>query len=127
MLKFINSEITIIKPFATDINLKFEDKGVSKENCLLLENRLDKYEWYLDNEHSMASEVDYDESIGTLLIEITIIIPNRLMSNNTKQTKQLIDGHVDRFQKFYERTIQSFKYKNRVRLNSNPSLFLFKI
>ena len=55
MLKFINSEITITKPFATDINLKFEDKGVSKEKCLLLKNRLVKYECYLNNEHSMSS------------------------------------------------------------------------
>ncbi len=120
MLKFIKCEITITKPFSTDINLKFEDRIVSKDNYLLLKNRLDKYEWYLDCEHSMDSDVDYDEFSSKLLINITIIIPNRLMSNDSEKTKQLVDGHINRFQKFYERTIQSFNYKKKGRLDLNP-------
>lgn len=121
LLKFSGCEITITKPFATDINLKFKDRSVSIEEYILLNNRLDKYEWYLESEHSMASKMEYDESSGILLIGITIIIPNRLMSKDAAKIKQLIKDHEDRFQKFYERTILSFNYKKRKKLNLNHS------
>jgi hypothetical protein len=67
----------------------------------------------------MSSETQYNESLRILSIEITIIIPNRLMPKETEKFKQLITVKMDRFINFYERINQSFNYKNRKEINLN--------
>ena len=59
----------------------------------------------------MTSEIQYNESSQTLSIEVTIIIPNRIMPKDADKTKELFIIHMNRFQKFYERINQSLNYK----------------
>ena len=58
MLKFKECEIKVNKPFATDMVIKFVDKGVSNEQYRFISNRLNNHNLYLDNEYSMTSEID---------------------------------------------------------------------
>ncbi len=119
MLKFNECEIKVNKPFATDMVIKFVDNGVNKEQYRFISNRLNNHNLYLDNEYSMTSEIEYNESLQTLSIEVTIIIPNRIMPKDADKTKELFIIHINRFQKFYERINQSLNYKKTKNLNIN--------
>jgi hypothetical protein len=119
MLKFNECEIKVNKPFATDMVIKFVDTGVNIEQYRFISNRLNNQNLYLDNEYSMTSEIEYNESLQTLSIEVTIIIPNRIMPKDTDKTKELFIIHINRFQKFYERINQSLNYRKTKKLNIN--------
>lgn len=119
MLKFNECEIKVNKPFATDMVIKFVDNGVNKEQYQFISKRLNNHNLYLENEYSMTSEIEYNESLQTLSIEITIIIPNRIMPKDADKTKELFIIHINRFQKFYERINQSLNYKKAKNLNIN--------
>ena len=119
MLKFNECEIKVNKPFATDMVIKFVDTGVNREQYRFISNRLNNQNLYLDNEYSMTSEIECNESLQTLSIEVTIIIPNRIMPKDADKTKELFMIHINRFQKFYERINQSLNYRKTKRLNIN--------
>jgi len=121
VLKLIKNEITVTKPFATDLYLKFEDMGINKEQYLFLNKRLNNYISYIDCEYSLTSNMQYDEFLRILSIELTIIIPNRLMPKEVDKVKQLITVKINRFIKFYVRTILSLNYKKRKESDLNPS------
>jgi len=121
VLKLIKNEITVTKPFATDLYLKFEDMGINKEQYLFLNKRLNNYISYIDCEYSLNSNIQYDEFLKILSIEITIIIPNRLMPKEIDKIKQLTTVKINRFIKFYVRTILSLNYKKRKESDLNPS------
>lgn len=69
-----NLFIMIIIPFFYRLNINLED-SINKKQYSLIKNHLNKYEWYIDNEYSMATETIYDEYSGMLLIALDIIIP----------------------------------------------------
>ncbi|MBZ2166187.1 hypothetical protein [Methanobacterium spitsbergense] len=119
MLKFDEYEIKVNKPFATDMVIKFVDNGVNREQYRFISNRLHNQNLYLDNEYSMTSEIEYNESLQTLSIEVTIIIPNRIMPKDADKTKEIFIIHINRFQKFYERINQSLNYRKTKKLNIN--------
>jgi hypothetical protein len=119
MLKFNECEIKVNKPFTTDMVIKFVDNGVNKEQYRFISNRLNNHNLYLDNEYSMTSEIEYNESLQTLSIEVTISIPNRIMPKDADKTKELFIIHMNRFQKFYERIKLSLNYKKTKKLNIN--------
>ncbi len=119
MLKFNECEIKVNKPFATDMVIKFVDTGVNIEQYRFISNRLNNQNLYLDNEYSMTSEIEYNESLQTLSIEVTIIIPNRIMPKDADKTKELFIIHINRFKKFYERINQSLNYRKTKKLNIN--------
>ena len=103
MIEFINSEkLGKTKPLATDILLTFKDEGVTNEQFTFLKERLDFYRMDINSEYVMKSHIDYDKSSETVLIGVTITIPDRLIpKNHAKLTKLIMD--LERgFLKFYE-------------------------
>ena len=59
LLEFINHErLAKTKPFATDLLLKFKDWGVDKEEYIFIKNRLNNYNIYIDDEHSMSHDTN---------------------------------------------------------------------
>ncbi len=121
ILQFVKSEINKIKPFSTDIIFTFEDTGVSKKQYSFLKNRLDQYNWYIDDDYSMISETMLEESSEILLIAIVIVIPDRLMPKNNDDLTQIITEHINRFPKFYERITEQFNPDNEKQSYLNPS------
>ena len=122
LLKFINFEtLDKTRPFATSILLKFEDKGVNKEQYTFLSKRLDNFNLNVDDEYSITSEIQYDEPLGILLIGIILIIPDRLVPKDVDKLKKIILDHKDRFPRFYERTLKSFNFKQGRELNLKSS------
>ena len=48
---------------------------------------------YIDDEYSMISESQYDESLRIFLIGITLIIPDRLLPNDDDKLEKIILDH----------------------------------
>ncbi len=79
MIKFIKVKIIKTEPGSTDVLMKFEGRGVSREQYLFLEDRLDNFKLYMNPEELLKSEVQYDEYSKKLLISVTIRTPERYM------------------------------------------------
>ena len=112
------------KPFASDILLKFKDNQVNKAHCAFIEDRLDHYNLYIDPKYSMTYDSQYDESNEVLSLGIIITIPDRLKPKDQKEFTQLCMGLIEKFQKYYERSIQFLNNKNRKGSDLNPSYLL---
>jgi hypothetical protein len=125
ILEFINFEmLDRTKPFASDILLNFEDGGVNEAQYAFLKGRLDSYNLYIDREYSMTYETQYDESEEILSMGIIISIPDRFIPEDQDEFTQLCMVFIERFQKFYERSIQFFNNKNKKESDLNPSYLL---
>jgi len=112
------------KPFASDILLKFEANTINKTQYAFIEDRLDNYNLYIDPEYSMTYNSQYDESKEILSMGIIITIPDRLIPIDQEEFKQLCNGLIDGFQKFYERSIQFLNNKKRRGSDLNPPYLL---
>jgi hypothetical protein len=121
ILQFIKSEINKIKPFSTDMIFTFEDTGVTNKQYSFLKNRLNQYNWYIDDDYSMTAETPFEESSKILLIAMVIVIPDRLIPKNNEVLTQIITEHINRFPKFYERITQQFNPDNEKESYSSPS------
>lgn len=94
---------------STVIFLKFEDNIVNKELYSYLKEELDKFELYTDNDYSTKLEIKYDERIETLTIEITIIIPVKIMPKELDKSVDIIMNKINLFRNFYEAQNETFK------------------
>lgn len=94
----------------TDILLRFEDKGITKDFYDFIKDRLDNFNLLLDNEYSTIIESQYDESKDMVTIEIILTISYLLKPKNV-HVEQIINDHSYRFIKFYERNNQLFNSK----------------
>ena len=97
---------------STVIFLKFEDNIVNKDLYTYLKEQLDKFKLYTDNDYSTKLELKYDESIETLTIEITIIIPVKIMPKELDKSVDMIMNKINLFRNFYE--AQNVIYNNKI-------------
>ena len=125
ILEFIKFEtLERTKPFASDILLKFEDNQVNKAQCAFIEDRLDHYNLHIDHGYSMTYDSQYDESDEILSMGVIITIPDRLKPKDQEEFTQLCTVLIEKFQKYYERSIQFLNNKNRKGSDLNPSYLL---
>jgi hypothetical protein len=125
ILEFIQFEtLERTKPFASDILLKFEDNQFNKAHCAFIEDRLDQYNLHIDHGYSITYNSQYDESNEILSMGIIISIPDRLKPEDQEEFTQLCFGLIEKFQKFYELSIQFLNNKNRKGSDLNPSYLL---
>ena len=94
---------------STHIFLKFEDNIVDKELYTYLKEELDKFKLYTDNEYSTKLEIKYDELSETLTIEITIIIPVKIMPKELDKSVDIIMNKIDLFRNYYEAQTERYK------------------
>jgi hypothetical protein len=125
ILEFIKYEtLERTKPFSSDILLKFEDNKVNKAHCAFIEDRLYHYNLHIDHGYSMTYDSQYDESEELLSMGIIITIPDRLTPQDQEEFTQLCMGLIEKFQKYYELSIQFLNNKNRKGSDLNPSYLL---
>jgi hypothetical protein len=108
MIRNICYELLDKTKLSTDILLKFEDRGINKEQYSFVKDRLDNFKLILDSEYSITIDSNHDESKNILLIELILSISD-LLKHKDIQLEQVINEHSYRFVNFYERTIKSQK------------------
>ncbi|WP_048191908.1 hypothetical protein [Methanobacterium sp. SMA-27] len=99
---------------STHIFLKFEDTPVNKELYTYLKEELDKFKLYTDNDYSTKLEIKYDEILETLTMEITIIIPVKIMPKELDKSVEIIMYKINLFRNFYE--AHNVIYMNKISL-----------
>lgn len=107
MIKLLKSNVSKTKPVATDIFLTFKDTEINKEQYKTLKNQLNQYSFDINPEYAVTSETEYNESLKTLLIGITITIPDRLLSQGI--IMKILADNIKGFQKFYNKQKNNFK------------------
>ena len=109
MIKFIKVKIIKTEPGSTDVLMKFEGRGVIREQYLFLEDRLDNFRLYMNPEELLKSEAQYDESLKKLLISLTFRTPDRYMPTDIEKAVEKFMGIMNTFQNFYEAQNEIFK------------------
>lgn len=94
---------------STHIFLKFEDNTVNKELYTYLKEQLDKFKLYTNNDYSTKLEIKYNNHIETLTIEITIIIPVKIMPKELDKSVEIIMNKINLFRNYYESQTEIFK------------------
>lgn len=102
MIKIVDIKINNKNPTTTEIFFKFEDNHIDKDRYLFLKNKLYTFKFYIDNDYTMESELEYDEILEDILIGITIIIPEKLMPIDLEKCTEIIINKINLFRKFYE-------------------------
>ena len=114
ILEFIEFEmLDRTKPFASDILVKFEDNEVNKAHCTFIKDRLDNYNLHIDRGYSMTYDSQYVESEELLSMGIIISIPDRFTPTDQEEFTQLCMVLIEKFQKYYELSIQFLNNKKR--------------
>ena len=114
ILEFIKFEtLERIKPFASDILVKFEDNEVNKAHCTFIKDRLDHYNLHIDHGYSIIYDSQYVESEELLSMGIIITIPDRFTPTDQEEFTQLCMVLIEKFQKYYELSIQFLNNKKR--------------
>ncbi len=121
MIKTIDTKIQRINATTTELLLKFEDTGLKLEQYTHLKDRLDTFNLYLNKEYILRSENSYDKNNRQLIIELTLLIPDHLMSEEFKATdvsneitdlyKIFYDAQNKIYKKNYQNDSKSFKIK----------------
>ena len=109
MIKLIDKKINKIKTSATYISIKFEDTQISKKQYTFLNDRMYRYKFYINNEYTLKSEIEYDESSKLLSIGINVKIPDHFIPKDPEKAKETIVDPIDVFKKFYEAQNEIFK------------------
>jgi len=68
---------------------------VNKAQFTFLKDRLYTFKFYIDNDYSMESEIEYNELLGNLLIKITIIIPEKRMLKDLEKCMEIIMNKIN--------------------------------
>ena len=102
LLKFLDVKMNEIKPGCTEVLLKFDDNEVSQEKYVSLKEGLKSLECYMDNDYSIKLGLDYDEYSEQLIIEVTILTPEHLMSKDIETAIKLFMDHLGTFEDFYK-------------------------
>lgn len=111
MIKLIDTKINKINK-TTHISLKFKDTHLGKDQYKFLKERLKMFKSYINSEYSLESQTQYNESSELLLIGITIIIPDHIMTKDPEKSTETIMDPIIIFQKFYEAQNTIFKQKH---------------
>lgn len=117
MIKIIDIKINNKKPSTTDLFLKFEDTHVSNNRYLFLKDRLSTFKNYITNNYSLECKIEYDKISEKLVVEITIIIPEKLMPKDLEKCTEIIINKINLFQQFYEVQNELYKKNNGYLLN----------
>ena len=114
MLKTNDIQIEKIKLEETNIYAALEDPEVQLEQYYFLKDRLTTYKFYINNEYSLKSKIEYHEPSKLLSIGINIIIPDKYIPNDTKKANEILMDPINTFQLFYDaqNKIYERKYKN---------------
>lgn len=112
IIKLVDIKINNKKSEATDLSLKFEDNNVNKDQYTFLKDKLDTFKFYIDNDYSMISEIQYDEFLELLIIGITIIIPDQFMPKDFEKCTEIIVDKMNLFRNFYEAQNELYKKNN---------------
>lgn len=112
IIKLVDIKINNKKSEATDLFLKFEDNNVNKDQYTFLKDKLDTFKFYIDNDYSMISEIQYDEFLELLIIGITIIIPDQFMPKDFEKCTEIIVDKMNLFRNFYEAQNELYKKNN---------------
>ena len=79
MIKIRDINIDNKKSTTTDIYLEFGDDEVNEDLYNFLKERIETFRLYIDYDYDMESKIEYDGTLETLIIGITIIIPEKLL------------------------------------------------
>ena len=101
------------KPVTTDLFLKFEDNPVNNDQYTFLKDKLDTFKFYINNDYSMESEIQYNEVSEILIIGITIIIPDQFMPEDFEKCTEIIMNKINLFLNFYEAQNVLYKKNNK--------------
>ena len=102
MIKIVDIKINNKNPTTTEIFFKFEDNHIDNDRYIFLKDKLYTFKFYIDNDYTMESELEYDEILEDILIGITIIIPEKLMPIDLEKCTEIIINKINLFRKFYE-------------------------
>ncbi|BDZ68603.1 hypothetical protein [Methanobacterium ferruginis] len=102
MLELIERNVIKTKSIATDFNFTFKERYSSEEEYESLKDRLDNFIFNLSSDYSVESECKYNEDLKTLIMDITVVIPDRLVPSHPLKKIRLIVDLQERFLKFYE-------------------------
>ena len=116
MIKVSEFDINKIKSLSTEIFVKFEDHGLTKEQYDFLKNRLDKYNLYINAEYSLKYQIQYNKSSKQSLIKMNIIIPNDFIPSDAIKANRILMEPINTFQLFYD--AQNDIYKKKYAKNS---------
>ena len=94
---------------STLIFLKFEDNIVSNDLYSYLKEQIDKFKLYIDKDYSTKLEIKYDEILEKLTIEITIIIPVKIMPKELNKSVDIIMNKINLFRNFYESQTELYR------------------
>ncbi len=109
MLKTSDIKLKNSKHAATNILVKLEDDEVHPEQYTFYLNQIKKYKFYINNEYSFKSKMEYEKSSHQLSIEINIIIPENSIPEDPKKAKETIMDPIKTFHTFYE--VETVIYK----------------
>ncbi len=102
MIKIRDINIDNKKSTTTDIYLEFGDDEVNKDLYNFLQERIETFRLYIDHDYDMESKIEYDGTLETLIIGITIIIPEKLLVIDLQKCTEIIINKINLFRKFYE-------------------------
>ena len=113
MIRNISYELLDKTKLTTDILLRFEDKGITKDFYDFIKDRLDSFKLEINHKYSITTiDSKYDESKKLLLVEFILSIPD-IHKPLDVDLEQIINDKTYKFTKFYERNIKLFKSKNK--------------
>jgi hypothetical protein len=108
LIRNISYEILNKKHLTTDILIKFEDKGITKDFHDFIKGQLEEFKQDLDNPYTITIDSKYDYNKKILLIDIVLSIHDTHKPLHTHLV-QVINDKTYKFIKFYERNIQLYK------------------
>jgi hypothetical protein len=112
LIKIVDIKINNKKHSTTDLFLKFEDNNVSNDQYAFLKDRLHTFKNYITKDYSLECKMEYDKISENLFIEITIIIPEKLMPKDLEKCTEIIMNKIYLFRKFYEVQNELYKKNN---------------
>jgi hypothetical protein len=104
LIKIVDIKINNKKHSTTDLFLKFEDNNVSNDQYAFLKDRLHTFKNYITKDYSLECKMEYDKISENLFIEITIIIPEKLMPKDLEKCTEIIMNKINLIPKILRST-----------------------
>lgn len=111
MIKLNDLKVKKTEQNLTDLFFKFEDTQINSEQYEFLKNRFGNYKKYIPKDYSMEVELEHQYHLEKLIINLTLKIPEQIMTDDLGEYTEIIMDQINIFRTFYDS--QNIIFKNK--------------
>jgi hypothetical protein len=116
LIKLNDLQIRKTEQNITDIFFKFEDTKITPEQHKFLKNRLENYRHFINEDYSMELSLEHLYHLETLIINLTLAIPDHIMTNDIGEYTEMVMDQINTFRNFYNAQNIFFEKENLLNL-----------